>query len=65
MLVKSIAAAAFMLLPYNLDYLTLMAVIAGWLAWKIEEGRKFKSAEAVGNARLIGDFSTNDEANGC
>jgi hypothetical protein len=38
MLVKSLVAAAFMLLPYNLDYLTLLLAIAGWLAWKVEGG---------------------------
>jgi hypothetical protein len=51
MIVNTIVVAAFMLLPYNLDYLTLMAAIASWLAWKVEEGRNFKriTAEAVGN----------------
>jgi hypothetical protein len=46
MFVKSIVAAAFMLLPYNLDYLTLMAAIASWLAWKVEGRRNFKRITA-------------------
>jgi hypothetical protein len=42
MFVNSVVAAAFMLLPYNLDYLTLLAAIASWLAWKVEGGRTSK-----------------------
>jgi hypothetical protein len=42
MLVNIIAATAFMLLPYNLDYLTLLVVIAMWLAWKVEGGGNSK-----------------------
>jgi hypothetical protein len=39
MLVKTLLAAAFMLLPYNLDYLTVMVTITSWLTWKVEGGR--------------------------
>jgi hypothetical protein len=46
MLFNIIVAAAFMLLPYNLDYLTLLAVIASWLAWKLEGSRNFQRITA-------------------
>jgi hypothetical protein len=54
MLVKTLLATAFMLLPYNLDYLTVMVTITSWLAWKVEGGRTSKRtiAGAVGNHDL-------------
>jgi hypothetical protein len=52
MLVNIIAAAAFMLLPYNLDYLTLLAAIASWLAWKVEGCRTSKGYRWAGWQRM-------------